>query len=262
MRWSTSPGRGPNVSRLSTWSARARPAESAGVNGAAETGPRRAAPANANTSIALVNNLPPPAAICRLRVMCPSWRRAAATAVNLPLMATPVFPHGIPRFGRSPQNTDKKASWSERLHATKYVGPFLRMVYQTQPFYTTGIVILRLVGGLVPVAILWIGKLIIDAVVSDVQLAGRGEPVDWRRLITLVVLELVVAVGGGVVARASSLLESLLGDLFSNRMSVKLLQHAATLDLSQFEDPDTYDHLERARRQTVGRIGLLGMLLG
>jgi len=42
---------------------------------------------------------------------------------------------------------------------------------------------------------------------------------------------------------------------------VQLLQHAATLDLSQFEDPDTYDHLERARRQTVGRIGLLALVL-
>jgi ATP-binding cassette subfamily B protein len=57
------------------------------------------------------------------------------------------------------------------------------------------------------------------------------------------------------------LLESLLGDLFSNRISVRLMRHAATLDLAQFEDPETYDHLERARRQTVNRIGLLALLL-
>ncbi|MDQ2671088.1 MAG: ABC transporter ATP-binding protein/permease, partial [Gemmatimonadota bacterium] len=43
--------------------------------------------------------------------------------------------------------------------------------------------------------------------------------------------------------------------------SVTLLRHAATLDLEQFEDPDTYDMLERARRQTVGRIGLFTQLL-
>jgi ATP-binding cassette subfamily B protein len=39
------------------------------------------------------------------------------------------------------------------------------------------------------------------------------------------------------------------------------MEHAATLDLAQFEDPAFYDQLERARRQTTGRIGLLSQLL-
>src|SRR5438093_12718140 len=42
---------------------------------------------------------------------------------------------------------------------------------------------------------------------------------------------------------------------------VRLMEHAATLDLAQYEDAETYDHLERARRQTVGRIGLIALLL-
>src|SRR6478609_4261542 len=62
-------------------------------------------------------------------------------------------------------------------------------------------------------------------------------------------------------ALASALVESLLGDLFSNHISVRLMRHAATLDLAQFEDPEFYDHLERARRQTTARIGLIAMLL-
>ncbi len=61
--------------------------------------------------------------------------------------------------------------------------------------------------------------------------------------------------------RLSALLESLLGDLFANRTSVELMRHAATLDLEQFEDAEIYDKLERARRQTVGRIGLFTLLL-
>src|SRR5690606_10849812 len=78
----------------------------------------------------------------------------------------------------------------------------------------------------------------------------------------LVGLEFGIALAHEVLQRASSLLESLLGDLFSNRMSVRLMEHAATLDLEHFEDPEFYDHLERARRQTVGRIGLIALLLG
>ncbi len=115
---------------------------------------------------------------------------------------------------------------------------------------------LRVARGFIPILTFWIGKLIIDAVLE--ARAGRGDFGDvWRYL----AMELGVVVVGEVLARASSLVESLLGDLFSNRMSVRLMQHAATLDLAQFEDPGFYDHLERARRQTVGRISLLTQLL-
>jgi ATP-binding cassette subfamily B protein len=67
---------------------------------------------------------------------------------------------------------------------------------------------------------------------------------------------------GEFLARASALVESLLGDLFSNDVSERLMRHAATLDLAQFEDPTFYDQLERARQQTTGRIGLIAQLLG
>lgn len=117
-------------------------------------------------------------------------------------------------------------------------------------------IILRLARAFVPVAVLWVGKLIIDAVV-----AARGGTLDSRLLWRLVALEITLALAGEILARASSVVESLLGDLFSNRTSVLLMQHAATLDLYQFEDPAFYDQLDRARRQTTGRIGLLALLL-
>jgi ATP-binding cassette subfamily B protein len=131
------------------------------------------------------------------------------------------------------------------------------MVYGTHRGYTAVIVALRVVRALVPIALLWVGKLIIEAV----EVAYRGGTVEWAYLGRLVVLELAIAIVGEALARASSLLESLLGDLFSNRVSVRLMAHAARLDVAQFEDAETYDRLERARRQTVGRIGLLAQIL-
>ena len=74
-------------------------------------------------------------------------------------------------------------------------------------------------------------------------------------------IEFGIAIVGEILARTSSLLESLLGDLFANRTSVQLMQHAASLDLQQLEDAEVYDKLERARRQTVGRIGLFTGIL-
>src|SRR6185312_1006105 len=52
-----------------------------------------------------------------------------------------------------------------------------------------------------------------------------------------------------------------LGDLFTNRISVRIMEHAGTLDLAQFEDPTFYDLLERTRKETVGRIGVLTQVL-
>jgi ATP-binding cassette subfamily B protein len=130
------------------------------------------------------------------------------------------------------------------------------MVWRTHRGYTTAIAALRVVRAFVPVATFWIGKLIIDAVV-----ALREQPESLTRLWELVALEIAIVVAGEVLARASALVESLLGDLFSNYTSVRLMEHAATLDLAQFEDPAFYDQLERARRQTTGRIGLLSQLL-
>src|SRR5437016_12390766 len=158
----------------------------------------------------------------------------------------------------------KPPTWGERLQALKHVPPLLKLVYETHRGYTVAILVLRAIRSFVPLAVLWIGKLIIDGVIAAMRVrsaGGGGPPVDWWYLGGLVGLELGIAVAGEGLARLSSLLESLLGDLFSNRISVRLMQHAATLDLAQYEDAETYDHLERARRQTVGRIGLVALLL-
>jgi ATP-binding cassette subfamily B protein len=153
---------------------------------------------------------------------------------------------------------DQLPPWRERLRAVRYLPPLLRMVWGTHRGYAVTMLALRLVRAFVPLATLWVGKLIIDPVI-----ALRGSPApDWVTLWELVALELGIVVAGELLTRASQLVESLLGDLFSNRVSVRLMEHAATLDLAQFEDPAFYDHLERARRQTVGRIGLLAQLLG
>jgi ATP-binding cassette subfamily B protein len=60
-----------------------------------------------------------------------------------------------------------------------------------------------------------------------------------------------------VLGRANTLCDSLLGDRFTNRVSMRLMEQAARLDLASFEDPVFCDLLERARRQTTGRTGLL-----
>lgn len=161
-----------------------------------------------------------------------------------------------PMVSRGRRMDEKPASRRERLAALRYLPPLARLVWRTHAGYTAAMMVLRLLRAFVPVATFWVGKLILDTVIAVRD--GHAElPLLWR----YVAIEIAIVVTGEILARASSLVESLLSDLFSNVMSVRLMEHASTLDLAQFEDPTFYDHLERARRQTVGRIALLTQLV-
>ena len=155
-----------------------------------------------------------------------------------------------------PTRRPSPASFAERLRALRYLPPLLRLVWETSPPLTVASVLLRLTKSLAPLGALWVGKLIIDEVVHTVSLGAPADPRLWR----LVGLEFGIAVGNDLLARGLSLVDSLLGDRFTNRVSVRLMEHASRLDLAYFEDPEFYDKLERARRQTTGRIGLLASL--
>jgi ATP-binding cassette subfamily B protein len=169
--------------------------------------------------------------------------------------------HPVVRGNRGARpGSEPRPGWRARLQALRHVPRLLRLVWETEPRYVVGILLLRVARSLIPLAVLWIGKLIVDEVVRAIGAAAAGS-VDWVRLGELLALELAIALVGEGLARVSALLESLLGDLFANRTSVELMRHAATLDLEQFENAELYDKLERARRQTVGRIGLFTLLL-
>ncbi len=177
--------------------------------------------------------------------------------MSLPLQHPVVRPNASGR-GRP---TEPKASWRERLQAVRHLPRLLRMVWATEPRYVVGILVLRVLRALIPLAILWVGKLIVDEVIAAIAVVGAGGAIPWASLAELLALELGIALVGEGLTRVSALLESLLGDLFANRTSVELMRHSATLDLEQFENAEIYDKLERARRQTVNRIGLFTLLL-
>ena len=147
----------------------------------------------------------------------------------------------------------------ERFSALNNLPAFFKLVWQTSPRLTVTTALLRLVRSAIPVAILFVGKLIIDQVVHLSQGSANGSSAYlWR----LVAIEFGLAVLSDGLSRLTLLVDSLLSDLFSNFTSVKIMQHAAILDLDQFEDSEFYDKLERARQQTIGRTILLSQVFG
>jgi ATP-binding cassette, subfamily B, bacterial len=157
---------------------------------------------------------------------------------------------------------------SGRFGALRHLPSLVRLVYEASPRLTVASIVLRAAQALLPLAILYIGKLIIDEVVLQRLAppeAGVGAWIESGRLArlgTLLGLELVLALCVDGFARASSLIDSLLAERYSNHASIRLMAHAATLDLEQFESNDQQDRLDRARRQVTGRTTLLTQLFG
>ncbi|MFD1256726.1 ABC transporter ATP-binding protein [Mucilaginibacter terrae] len=149
-------------------------------------------------------------------------------------------------------------TFKKRLAALGNLPAFFKLAWQSSPSKTLMSFILRILRSAMPVALLYVGKLIVDQVV----LLNRTPNIsDHTYLWQLVALEFVLAIATDGLNRLINLLDSLLGDLFSNYTSVKIMRHAATLDLDQFEDSVFYDKLERARQQTIGRTMLLSQVM-
>jgi ATP-binding cassette subfamily B protein len=132
------------------------------------------------------------------------------------------------------------------------------MVWNTSPALATATLVLRAISAAFPLALLWVSKLIIDLVVRAI----RHQAIDRSLVFKLLILELLLAVASDTLGRVVSLVDSLLGDRFTNFVSLKLMEHASSLDLLSFEDPVFYDKMERARRQSTGRLGMLATLAG
>jgi ATP-binding cassette subfamily B protein len=157
------------------------------------------------------------------------------------------------RGNRRP-NGETKQSWS----SLKHLPPFLKLIWKTHPALAAANLALRIVKSLMPLALLLVGKLIVDEVIL---LIPKGSLQNSSHLWTLVAAEAVLALVNELLNRLISLLDALLGDLFANSSSIRLMEHAANLDIEQFEDATFYDKLERARRQTLNRTVLMTQVL-
>ncbi|MDP4193610.1 MAG: ABC transporter ATP-binding protein [Bacteroidota bacterium] len=169
-------------------------------------------------------------------------------------------------FGRVLNRTKKSrgkediVDFKQRFKAFGNLPEFFKLVWETSKKLTLLNIFLRALKSILPLVTLFIGKLIIDEVVHLIRFQpGHGS---YNRLFSFVTIEFSLVLLNDLLNRGIALVDSLLGDLLSNRSSVRLMQHAAQLDLDQFEDSAFYDKLELARRQTLNRTILMSQVLG
>ena len=126
-----------------------------------------------------------------------------------------------------------RPKWQERLKALRNIPPVFRMVWEAAPGIVVSSLVFRFCVSLVPVAMLWVTKIIIDAVYRHLSSQAALPRMFWW----LVALEFALASLATIFARANDFCDTVLGDRFTRYISTRIMEHASRLDLTRFEDP-------------------------
>jgi ATP-binding cassette subfamily B protein len=151
------------------------------------------------------------------------------------------------------ERQDFWGGWRARFAALRNVPPVLGIVWQSGPLVVSLGLVFRLVSSLIPLAALGITRLIIDDIVRSVSSHQPVKPTLWW----LVGAEFAIAIFGSIFGRTIDYLDALLADKYTRHISIRVMKHAAELDLIAYEDPVFYDRLERARVQATDRLGMI-----
>ncbi len=150
-------------------------------------------------------------------------------------------------------NPGSSNAWTQRLRALRNIPPMLMLVWESGRAVVLSCVLLHLIAAVIPIAMLSVSRMIIDAVVTTMN----GTHPLPRQFWWIVFLEFALAVSAGILSRAIGFFESLFADRFTRYVSLRVMEHAATLDLKSYENPAFYDKLERARMQATDRIAMV-----
>ncbi len=136
------------------------------------------------------------------------------------------------------------------------IPPVMRMVWECGPKTVIWSMALRVALALTPVAILEVSRWLINAIVQVRHQHTALPHFFWW----IVVLEFALASIAAFLSRGVGFCDSLLGDLYLQHISVRVIEHASKLDITAFENPDFYDRLERAKAQATDRIAMIQMV--
>jgi ATP-binding cassette subfamily B protein/ATP-binding cassette subfamily C protein len=138
----------------------------------------------------------------------------------------------------------------QSLSVFRYSGRALELVWTTSHTLTIVLAILTLVAGLLPGAIAYVGKLIVDSVVLAAQSGAQTQR--WMAL-RYVGLEAIAVMALAATQRGLTVCQSLLRVLLGQRVNVLILEKALTLDLTHFENSEFYDKITQARHEASHR---------
>jgi ATP-binding cassette, subfamily B, bacterial len=142
------------------------------------------------------------------------------------------------------------------VHVARRIGQLARELWATGPSRCVILLICRLIGSVLPVALLGITGLLVDAI-NHTQKTGHG----LRQVWLLLLAEVAVVLFTDAQSRFGSYCDLVLNNRFTLRMNLRLINNCNHLDFECFEDSEFQNRLERARTQASSQVALLRTLL-
>ncbi len=149
--------------------------------------------------------------------------------------------------------SSQRQAWQDRFTALQDLPQLWRFVRDSSPSAVYSTIAARLLGGLTPLIMLYAAKQVVDIIAP----AAKGHSTDMRALWFWVAVEFALVAAAQALGRLIDFLDILIGDRYRHSLSLKIMHHAASLDLATFEDPAFHDRLERARAQSTDRTCML-----
>jgi ATP-binding cassette subfamily B protein len=150
---------------------------------------------------------------------------------------------------------DAESPWRDRLRALRNMPPVLHILWESGPAVVTWGIVLRIFVASVPFGVVKVAA----AIINDISIVLRHQPLPsdfWK----LVAAEVALNVLLGLLTRAVDYSDSLLANRYTQHVSVRVMEQAAQLDLTTYEDPVFYDRLERARVQATDRLAMIQLM--
>jgi ATP-binding cassette subfamily B protein len=129
----------------------------------------------------------------------------------------------------------------------------LSLVWQTDRRLTLALAAGSLVAGLLPVAVARVGEELVDAIVEATRRGTSSDAPLEPEVLRWLLFELALVAALVLTTRLLGVARSLLRARLGHRVNVLILEKALDFDLAQFEDPETYDRITRARREASTR---------
>ena len=161
---------------------------------------------------------------------------------------------------RLKDEAEQKGRWETARGLVVTARRTLALVWSVHRGLLVALLALTLVSGVLPAAMAWVGKKIIDTVVH----AFVSGTLDREEVVFWVLLELALVALQRGLDRGHWLADALLRTRLGQHVNERILEKALELELPDFEDPQIADQMATARRGASYRplsvvLGVLGL---
>lgn len=110
-----------------------------------------------------------------------------------------------------------------------------------------------LLQSVVPAAQVWLAGQLIQAVADGIAAGEPGREQAIQQIFLLAAAQLAVLVGSSFAQTSGNVSQQLLQERLSIQLQTRIMHHAASLDLADFENAAYYDQLQRAQQESNHR---------